>query len=186
MKDESTALIASAGLLAVGAWLMLRDAEDNPLSEAGDAIVSTATSIFRLWRAPAKYAALIAQAEARHGIPSTMLERLLYQESRYREDIITGKVRSPVGAVGIAQFMPATARELGIDPLNVPQAINAAGAYLRRLFNVFGNWSEALAAYNWGQGNVQRKGLANAPRETRNYYTQILADVAGVTGTAYA
>jgi soluble lytic murein transglycosylase-like protein len=106
-----------------------------------------------------------------------MLERLLYQESRYREDIITGITKSPAGAIGIAQFMPATAAELGVDPLDVEQAINFAGKYLSKLFNIFGNWDKALAAYNWGMGNVQRKGLANAPEETKKYYTEILKDV---------
>jgi len=175
-------LIGAAGLLAFGAWLMLRESEGPALSDIGDTIVNKAVSTLQLWRAPAQYAGLIAQSEARHNIPSGMLERLLWQESRYRDDIITGRVKSPAGATGIAQFMPATAREYGIDPLNVAQSINAAGLYLRRLHNRFGNWTEALAAYNWGQGNVSRKGLAQAPRETRNYYSQILADVNAATG----
>jgi soluble lytic murein transglycosylase-like protein len=175
-------LVGAAGLLAFGAWLMLRDSEGPALADIGDTIVSKTVSTFQLWRAPAQYAGLIAAAEAKHGIPSTMLERLLWQESRYRADIIDGRVKSPVGAAGIAQFMPATAREFGIDPLNPAQAIDAAGRYLRRLHNRFGNWTEALAAYNWGQGNVSRKGLSQAPRETRNYYGQILADVNAATG----
>ncbi len=83
--------------------------------------------------------------------------------------------------------MPATAAELGIDPLNPDQAIDAAGRYLKRLQkNNLGGWTEALAAYNWGIGNVQRKGIANAPKETRLYFSQILADVNSTNGTAYA
>ena len=139
-----------------------------------------------LWRAPAQYAGLIAAAEQRHSIPPTMLERLLYQECRWREDIISGRKTSPVGAQGIAQFMPATAAEMGINPLDPAQAINAAGEYLARLYRMFGDWSRALAAYNWGMGNVSRKGLAVAPTETRNYYTQILRDVNAAGGTNYA
>ena len=151
-----------------------------------DDLMSQTRTALGLWRAPAQYAGTIAAAESAHGIPATMLERLLWQECRYREDIITGRTRSPVGAVGIAQFMPATAREMGIDPLNVPQAIDGAARYLARLYRMFGNWSEALAAYNWGMGNVQRKGLASAPRETRDYYTSILADVNAATGSTWA
>lgn len=186
------AYLGAAALLAYGAWMMLRDEEASAAitavldTDIGDTVVSAAVSVFGLWRAPEQYAGMIARAEAVHGIPQTMLERLLWQESRYRQDIITGATRSPVGAVGIAQFMPATASELGIDPLNVAQSINAAGLYLRRLFARFGNWSEALAAYNWGQGNVARKGLASAPRETVNYYRQILGDVNSATGGSYA
>lgn len=151
-----------------------------------DEIMSQTRTALGLWSPPEKYAATIAAAEIQHGLPRDMLARLLWQESRYREDIISGRVRSPVGAQGIAQFMPATARELGIDPLNPAQAINAAGLYLARLYRMFGNWSEALAAYNWGMGNVQRKGLGSAPRETRNYYSQILADVNNANGTTWA
>ena len=183
-------LITSAGLLAYGAWRMSQ--EDAPVisldsvQDLGETIVSKTVNALQLWRAPEKYAATIASAEQQYGIPDAMLERLFYQECRYREDIITGRVRSSVGALGIAQFMPATAVELGIDPLEPRQAIPAAARYLSGLFKRFGNWSEALAAYNWGQGNVSRKGLANAPRETRNYYSQILADVNASTGTNYA
>lgn len=174
------AVAAAAGLLAYGAYVMWKRSTQPP-GEPSDAITDTIVSgtvrLFRLWRAPEQYAAAISRAEIEHQIPPMMLERLLYQESRYREDIITGKVRSRVGAVGIAQFMPATAADLGIDPLDPNQAIQGAARYLRRLYNRFGNWTEALAAYNWGQGNVARRGLAAAPRETRTYWTQILADV---------
>jgi soluble lytic murein transglycosylase-like protein len=187
---KGAALIGAAGLLAYAAWITWRQATTHPVeletetdSIEGE-IVNKTVSIFRLWRAPAQYAYLIDQAEREHGIPTAMLERLLWQESRYRQDIITGRVRSPAGALGIAQFMPATAAEFGIDPLKPEQAIPAAARYLRRLFNRFGNWTEALAAYNWGQGNVARRGLGAAPKETRNYYTQILADVNDISAPA--
>jgi len=91
-----------------------------------------------------------------------------------------------VGALGIAQFMPATAADLGIDPLDPFQAIDGAGRYLASLYRMFGNWTQALAAYNWGAGNVQRKGLTNAPAETVAYYSSILADVNAASGTNYA
>lgn len=149
-------------------------------------ISMSVSSTLGLWHPPAKYAALIANAETANGLPADMLARLLYQESRYREDIITGATKSPVGALGIAQFMPATASQLGINPLDPAQAINGAARYLASLYAQTGTWSEALAAYNWGIGNVKRKGLANAPTETRNYYAQILGDINTSNGTAYA
>jgi soluble lytic murein transglycosylase-like protein len=190
---KNPAIIAAAGLLAFGAWRLNQNAnslsiEDvsGAVQDLGDNIVSKTVNALGLWRAPSQYAGLIAQAETAQGIPATMLERLLYQECRYRADIISGATRSPVGALGIAQFMPATAAEMGINPLDPKQAIPAAAKYLAGLYRKFGNWTEALAAYNWGQGNVQRKGIAAAPRETRNYYSQILADVNSTSGTAYA
>jgi soluble lytic murein transglycosylase-like protein len=200
METRNLALIAGSGLFLYWAWRTLQQSQsDNPADsidmQAQDTsntpsvfedMISKTTTFIGLWKPPAKYADTIAMAEAQNGIPPNMLARLLYQESRYREDIITGKTRSPVGALGIAQFMPATAREMGIDPLNPPQAINGAARYLARLYDKFGNWTEALAAYNWGSGNVQRKGLANAPTETRNYFVQILADVNNSNGSNYA
>ena len=192
MERAHLAIIAAA---TVGAgYLLVRwqiqqaelDAAEPQPVDLIDSTMSTIRNALNVWWPPAKYAPAIAAAEGRHGIPKDMLARLLWQESRYREDIITGKVRSPVGALGIAQFMPATAREMGIDPLDPFAAIDAAGRYLARLYRSTGSWAQALAAYNWGIGNVQRKGLAQAPRETRNYYTSILLDVNAANGTAYA
>lgn len=183
-------------VIAVSAWTLWRysldgegqgsEAEAFGVEELGEEILIKAVGIFGLWRAPQVYAQTIATAEWRYGIPAMLLERLLWQESRYRADVIDGRVRSPAGALGIAQFMPATAAELGIDPLNPTQAIDGAARYLRSLYGQFGNWTEALAAYNWGMGNVARRGLDAAPRETRNYWTSILADVNGAGGTHYA
>lgn len=187
-----TARVAAAALLASAAWVWMRSAQDAQASDAtdwteiGDDLLNSARNALGMWRAPQRFAQLIADAEEAAGLPAMLLERLLYQESRYRDDIITGRVRSSAGALGIAQFMPATAAQLGIDPLDPAQAIPAAARYLRGLYRTFGNWTEALAAYNWGQGNVARKGLAQAPRETRLYYSQILADVNSTAGTAYA
>jgi soluble lytic murein transglycosylase-like protein len=132
------------------------------------------------WKPPAAaapYLETIAQAERDNGLPNGLLARVLHQESRFRPDIITGKTKSPAGALGIAQFMPATARERGVDPLNPTSAINGAAGYLASLFDRFGDWTKAIAAYNWGQGNVARKGLDRAPAETRAYVAQISKDV---------
>jgi len=159
---------------------------DDAEASIADNIMQTVRQTLQLWRPPVKYAGMVASAEAAYDIPSDMLARLLYQECRWREDVITGRTTSPVGALGIAQFMPATAREMGINPLDPEQAIPAAARYLKSLYGRFGTWAQALAAYNWGQGNVARKGLTLAPAETRNYYTQILADVNAANGTTYA
>lgn len=121
-----------------------------------------------------EFARDITEAAKRNNVPAEMLARLLWMESRFRDDIITGRTRSPKGAVGIAQFLPDTARELGIDPLDPQSAIDGAARYLRQLRNALPDWTHAVAAYNWGIGNVRRKGLANAPKETRDYVAGIL------------
>jgi soluble lytic murein transglycosylase-like protein len=129
----------------------------------------------------APYLDQINAASAAEGLPEGLLARLLYEESRFRPDIISGATTSTAGAEGIAQFMPATSAGLGIDPLNPAEAIPAAAHDLRKMFDLFGTWSLALAAYNWGQGNVTRKGIAAAPAETRKYVSSILGDLPATT-----
>ena len=75
------------------------------------------------------------------------------------------------------QFMPATAAEWGVDVTSVESSADGAGRYMKWLYGRLGSWSLALAAYNWGIGNVLRKGMAKAPGETRDYVAQIGADV---------
>jgi soluble lytic murein transglycosylase-like protein len=134
------------------------------------------------------YQSLITDSANANGIPVMILAWLLWKESRYNPAIIDGSHRSPVGALGIAQFMPATAiQELGSTDaaLDPSIAIPGAARYLAKCFKWTGSstWQRALAAYNWGAGNVQKKGTVNAPAETRDYYTTILAN-AGFATTA--
>jgi hypothetical protein len=118
-----------------------------------------------------EYDQLIAQAAAKYNIDPDIFRRLLMRESQLNPRA----VNPTSGAAGIAQFMPATARGLGIDPLDPAQAIPASAQYVRQNLNQFGgDYSHALAAYNWGPGNVASKGLAAAPAETRAYIANIL------------
>jgi soluble lytic murein transglycosylase-like protein len=121
----------------------------------------------------------IAQAAATYGLPAGLLDKLLYQESHYRSDIVSGATVSPAGAKGIAQFMPATAAQFGINPLDPSQAIPAAAQYLAQLYIEFGSWDDAVAAYNWGPGNVQNfinGSITTVPTETQNYVAAITGD----------
>lgn len=129
-----------------------------------------------------KYAPVIAAAEKNNGIPGGLLHRLIKEECHFRTDIITGAKKSPVGAVGIAQFMPPTAKEMGINPLDPVASINAAAKYLVKQYKLTGSWDRAVASYNWGAGNVLKavkaKGsswLSSAPQETKNYVAAIIA-----------
>lgn len=161
-------------------------ADSNPIDNAagyiGEFIKTAGTAMtpyFVSIRLPgnAAYIEKISQVEAANGIPAGLMVRLAYQECRFREDIITGKVVSSAGAKGMWQLMPIHWRF--VDPLDWSAAADYAGGELRRLFRVFGSWQMALAAYNWGEGNLKKYGIASAPAETRNYYTQILADLGG-------
>lgn len=127
-----------------------------------------------------KYLEEIAKAERTHGLPRDLLARLIYQESRFRNDIITGKVKSSAGAVGIAQIVPKW--HPNVNPLNPVESIHYAARYLKRLHDQFGSYRLALAAYNWGPGNVSKYGTQpdRWPEETQNYVTQIMGDLWGV------
>lgn len=176
-QKASGGTAADDPLGVVGAVDTVADSITSAAGEIMGTVNETTKKIFALPAGAAPYAAAIDNAEKNYGIPETLLARLLYQESRFRSDIISGKTKSPAGALGIAQFMPATARDFGINPLDPYQSIDAAARYLAQLYKKFGNWESTLAAYNWGQGNVARKGLESAPLETRNYVAQILGDV---------
>jgi hypothetical protein len=106
-------------------------------------------------------------AAADHELPVSFFARLIWQESRFRPYAV-----SPVGARGIAQFMPATARERGLDdPFDPIAALHKSAGFLRDLRNQFGNLGLAAAAYNGGPGRVQAwlKGRGGLPTETRQY-----------------
>ena len=114
---------------------------------------------------------LIAEAADEHGLSADFFARLIWKESRF--DV---KALSPVGAQGVAQFMPGTARLRGLrDPWDPRQAIRASAHFLVDLRAQFGNFGLAAAAYNGGPDRVanwltRRGGLAN---ETVDYVVSI-------------
>ena len=113
----------------------------------------------------------VAALAAKYDISPSLLEALVWQESRWR----TGAVSS-AGARGLAQLMPGTARQMGINP-DIPSANLEGGArYLRQQLDAFdGNVEKALAAYNAGPGRVEAAGGIPAIRETQNYVAAIMA-----------
>ena len=120
----------------------------------------------------------LARSEARRaGIPSDVVPTFLAQIEK--ESNWNPKAVSRAGAKGLGQLMPATARELGVKDAYDPQQ-NLAGSarYFKQQLDRFGDVGLALAAYNWGQGNV-RKMLDNPrsvriPRETQKYVPSVL------------
>lgn len=134
---------------------------------------SSSTSEWKLAKNAEKYLPLLRAAEIKYALPPDLLARMAYQESRFRDDIVSGATVSSAGAVGLMQIVPRW--HPGVNPLNVPQAIDYAARYVRQLRTQFGSWQLALAAYNFGPGNVS-KG-APWPAETRNYVTDITRDL---------
>ncbi|CAE6844570.1 hypothetical protein R75461_07184 [Paraburkholderia nemoris] len=124
-----------------------------------------------------------AGKEARYGPVTGLLSALAQQKSGGYAQAI-----SRAGARGLFQFMPATEREYGINAFDPAQAADAAAKKMAGLMGRYhGNLTAALSAYNWGEGNLERRGLANAPAETRNYAPSVMARMtslnAGAMGT---
>lgn len=106
-----------------------------------------------------------AKAMARkHGVPEDIFLRLVQQESGWNPN-----ARSNKGAHGLAQLMPGTAAKLGVDPADPKQNLEGGARYLRMMYNNFGSWQLALAAYNAGPGAVTKYGGVPPYRETTNY-----------------
>ncbi|MCK0127700.1 lytic transglycosylase domain-containing protein [Erythrobacter sp. F6033] len=123
---------------------------------------------------PARYAAKIQELAARYDLSPSLLEALVWQESRWRENAV-----SPAGARGLAQLMPGTARYLGVDPDNPEANLEGGARYLREQLNTFdGDLEKALAAYNAGPGRVIRAGGIPNIRETQHYVAAIMGRLA--------
>jgi hypothetical protein len=120
---------------------------------------------------PVAYRQIVIAGATQGGVPPVVLAALLQAESGYNRWAV-----SPVGAEGIAQFMPATAHGMGLrDPFDPVQAIPAAGRLLGGHLRRFGSIPLALAAYNAGPGAVQRYGGIPPFAETRAYVARIMA-----------
>ncbi|HCP9899117.1 TPA: lytic transglycosylase domain-containing protein, partial [Salmonella enterica] len=114
--------------------------------------------------------------EETYNLPPGLLRSVAITESGGEQYAV-----SRAGAMGPWQFMPKTAKEFGLNGYDVFDPEKAADAAARKLGGLMrffhGDLAKALAAYNWGEGNVQRKGLAAAPEETRNYVPRVLANL---------
>jgi soluble lytic murein transglycosylase-like protein len=108
------------------------------------------------------------QAARKHGVPEELFLRLVNQESRFNP-----KAKSHAGAIGLAQLMPGTARELGVDPHDPKQNLDGGARYLMEQYKEFGSWRLALAAYNAGPGAVKKHKGVPPYRETKDYVKKI-------------
>lgn len=123
-----------------------------------------------------QYLPTINATEQQYGLPTNFLAAVAYQESAFNPDAF-----NPSGATGMfqlmPQFFPGAGNSWSTDA-------RTAAKYLASLYNQFGDWQMALAAYNWGPGNLNNLvaggdvSLSQLPSETQNYVTRI----AGATG----
>lgn len=116
----------------------------------------------------------VALIAAKYDISPALLEAVVWQESRWRE-----AVTSRAGAYGLAQLMPATARELGVDRTDPAANLEGGARYLRMQLDAFGGDVEkALAAYNAGARRVSAAGGVPKIPETQAYVAAIMARLA--------
>ena len=119
---------------------------------------------------PAPFREDVIMLAQRFDLSPALLEALVWQESRWRTNAV-----SPVGARGLAQLMPGTARYLGVDPDDPRQNLEGGARYLREQLDRFGgDLEKALAAYNAGPGRVQKAGGIPRIRETQLYVAAIM------------
>lgn len=127
---------------------------------------------------------IISQVETSLGIPSGLLSRMAFEESSFIDQRIRGTEPSPAGALGILQlmpeFFPCVHAPIPFSDDTVKTQIIRAGQYLHQLYVRFGDWAEALAAYDFGPRNEEKylvHRISGLPTETQNYVSEILADV---------
>jgi soluble lytic murein transglycosylase-like protein len=119
---------------------------------------------------PAQWQARVAQLSTKYDVSPRLIEALVWQESRWNQRAV-----SHAGARGLAQLMPGTARDLGVNPHDADSNLEGGVRYLRMQLDTFdGNVEHALAAYNAGPKRVMDAGGIPRIKETQGYVRAII------------
>jgi soluble lytic murein transglycosylase-like protein len=132
---------------------------------------------------PQSFRGVFDSAAKATGADVGLLSAIAKAESNYN-----ASAKSPAGAIGLMQLMPATAKGLGVNPNDPAQNVLGGAKYISQMMKKFGSTELALAAYNAGPGNVQ-KAIQQAgsrdwnkikqylPKETQNYVPKVIANM---------
>ena len=171
--DNDDLLLLAGGILLLGAVGLATGVLSMPGSQPWESLPNWST-----------WSGTLEAAESQYGLPSGLLSAVAYQESGFQSAVIDGTQASSAGALGMMQLEPAYFTSVAVpvpfSSSDVAAQIDQAGQYLAQLYAQFGDWPDALAAYNAGPGTVQnvQTGAASAlPAETQAYVAAITANV---------
>jgi soluble lytic murein transglycosylase-like protein len=157
-----------AGLDALAGQAALSDV--GAAEESVPADVSALLTTVDSAAGPEDWQPHVAALARKYDVSPLLLEAVVWQESRWNT-----RARSPAGARGLAQLMPGTARQLGVNSSDPYANLEGGARYLRMQLDHFGGDVEkALAAYNAGPGRVERANGIPRIRETREYVASIM------------
>ncbi|HCM9955766.1 lytic transglycosylase domain-containing protein [Escherichia coli] len=174
-------IIQGAASVGQGLWDKAVDWWNGDATQYGQSVKrpspSKAGAQLLGWMAP-----MMGKLEAMYNLPSGLLRSVAITESGGNQFAVSG-----AGAQGMFQFMPGTARDMGLrgnDVFDPIKSAEAAARYLSMLLQKNGgDLGKALASYNWGIGNVQKYGMALMPQETRQYIPKVLSNMPGAGAT---
>jgi len=145
----------------------------NEVTDSAAVARTSEPSIAATWLDP-----IISKASRKYGVDAGLIKAVIKAESDFNPQAV-----SPAGARGLMQLMPATARSLGVsDSFDPEQNVMGGTRFLKDMLQRYnGNVDSALAAYNWGPGNVDKRP-DHLPRETRDYLARVKQLHASYTG----
>jgi soluble lytic murein transglycosylase-like protein len=120
------------------------------------------------------YAAIFNAKGAEYGLDPRFLASVAWAESGYTDENVYCRNKSSAGALGLMQFMPATAKSFNIDPCVPEQAVDGAARFYKQLYEKYNAWDLSLAAYNAGPGRVNGCMCVPNITETKAYVVKIL------------